>query len=86
MPSDLTTTSFGELNRRPEIRSTSTVRVPSCSVRVTQRVWCSHDTRRPSRSTVWPLVLWQGERNTETEPSVSSHRIMRLFGMSDHTR
>ena len=40
----------------------------------------------PARSTVWPLVFIDGWRNTETEPSVSSQRIMRSFGMSDHTR
>ena len=33
---------------------------------------CSHDTIRPCRSTVWPLVFIAGSRNTETEPSVSS--------------
>jgi len=82
----LTITSLGELSRTPPTRSTSTVREPSISIRLIARVWCSHDTSRPSRSTVCPLALWLGWRNTDTEPSVSSQRRIRLFGISDHTR
>ena len=45
-------------------------------------------TRRagPARSTVLPLLFIAGWRNTDTEPSVSSQRSMRSFGMSDQTR
>jgi hypothetical protein len=46
-PSDLTTTSFGELSGLPSNRSRITVRLPSCSVRVTRRVPCSQVTSRP---------------------------------------
>ena len=35
---------------------------------------------------VCPLALFEGSRNTETVPSVSSQRIMRLLGMSDQMR
>ena len=62
------------------------MREPSCSVRDTERPRCSHETSRPSKSTVWPLLFSEGWRNTETEPSVSSQRIMRSLGMSDQTR
>jgi hypothetical protein len=71
-PSDFTTTSLGELRRLPSKRSASTRRVPSCSMRETQRVRCSQQTSRPSRSTLWPLWLSAGERKTETAPLVSS--------------
>jgi hypothetical protein len=60
LPSDLTTRSFGELKRLPSKRSASTSRRPSKPVREMQRPRCSHDTRRPSRSTVWPLVFIAG--------------------------
>ena len=36
----------------------------------------------PSRSRVWPLVRWDGWRNTESPPE-GDHRIMRLLGMSE---
>src|SRR5882762_5930048 len=60
--------------------------VPSCSVRVTRRASCSQDTRRPWRSRVLPLVLFEGLRKTDTAPVSSSHFITRLFGMSLHRR
>ena len=43
-----------------------TVIEPSCSVRVTRRVWCSQVTRRPSRSRVLPLEKLDGARKTLT--------------------
>ena len=85
-PSRATTTSFGELSFRPAWESASTVMPPSCSVRVTRRVSCSHVTRRPWRSRVLPLALWDGLRNVDTVPVSSSHRRIRLFGMSLHRR
>jgi hypothetical protein len=79
-------TSLGEFSRRPSNASASTVIVPSCSVRVTRRMKCSQLISRPWRSTELPLELKLGERNTDTDPSVSSKRIIRLFGMSDQIR
>ena len=84
-PSDFTTTSFGELSRLPWKRSSSTVIVPSYSVRVTRRP-CSQVTRRPCRSRVLPLAKFEGRRNTLTAPVSSSHFRMRSFGMSLHSR
>src|SRR5882672_11603374 len=81
-PSDLHTTSLGELSGLPWKRSASTVRVPSCSVRVTRRASCSQDTRRPWRSRVLPFVLFEGLRKTLTAPVSSSHFIIRLLGIS----
>ena len=63
-----------------------TVMVPSYSVRVTRRASCSQVSSRPCRSRVLPLELLAGLRNTLTAPVSSSHRIMRLFGMSLHSR
>src|SRR5215468_9961524 len=60
--------------------------VPSYSVRVTRRASCSHDTRRPWRSRVLPLVLLDGLRKTLTAPVSSSHRMTRLFGISLQSR
>lgn len=40
----------------------------------------------PSRSVVLPFELKLGERNTDTDESVSSKRIIRLFGMSDQIK
>src|SRR6478736_7685679 len=57
----------------------------SCSVRVTRRLPCSHETNRPCRSTVCPLVYPAGARNTPTAPVVSSQRNIRSFGMSLQT-
>src|SRR5262249_30919947 len=56
--------------------------VPSCSVRVTRRASCSHDTSRPWRSRVLPLVLFDGLRKMLTTPVSSSHFMTRLLGMS----
>src|SRR5690606_31429162 len=84
-PSDFTTTSLGELNRLPSKRSARTVMDPSCSARVTRRVRCSQVTRRPSLSIVLPLAFSDGLRKIETAAVSSSHFIMRLLGMSDHT-
>src|SRR6267378_6674805 len=60
--------------------------VPSCSVRVTRRASCSQLTRRPWRSRVLPLVLFDGLRKMLTTPVSSSHFITRLFGMSLQSR
>ena len=54
-PSDLTTTSFGLLSCLPSKRSATTLIDPSCSVRLTRRVPCSHVTIRPCRSRVLPF-------------------------------
>ena len=64
----------------------STVIVPSYSVRVTRRASCSQVTSRPCRSRVLPLALFDGLRNTLTAPVSSSQRMMRLLGMSLHSR
>src|SRR5215469_3761158 len=85
-PSDLTTTSFGELSGLPLKRLHKIVIVPSCSVRVTWRAPCSHVTSRPWRSRVLPFELFDGLRNTLTVPVSSSHLRIRLFGMSLHNR
>ena len=84
--SDFTTMSLGAFNGRPSNRSINTVIEPSYSVRVTRRVSCSHDSRRPWRSRVLPLVLFDGLRKTETSPVSSSHLRMRLLGMSLNSR
>src|ERR1700722_16328642 len=81
-PSDFTTTSFGELSGFPLYRSARTVIEPSYSVRVTRRVRCSQDTRRPARSRVFPFALFDGRRKSLTCPVASSQRRIRLFGMS----
>src|ERR1700733_4256983 len=84
-PSDLTTTSLGELSGFPSKRLQRTVIVPSGSVRVTRRAPCSQVTRRPCRARGLPLALFDGLRNTLTAPVPSSHLRMRLFGMSLHS-
>src|SRR5580704_19281842 len=84
-PSDLTTTSFGELSGLPSNLLHRMVIVPSCSVRVTRRAPCSQVTNRPWRSRVLPLELFDGLRNTLTAPVSSSHLSMRSFGMSLHS-
>ena len=83
-PSDRTTTSLGLLSRLPSNRSAMTVMDPSCSVRLTRRLPCSHVTSRPCRSSVLPFEKPAGWRNTPTLPVVSSHRNMRSLGMSLH--
>src|SRR5580704_4256139 len=85
-PSDLTTTSFGELSGLPLKRLHNVVIVPSCSVRETWRPPCSQVTSRPCRSRVLPLELFDGLRKTLTAPVSSSHLRIRLFGMSLHSR
>ncbi len=72
LPSDFTTMSFGELNRLPSKCVARAMMLPSCSVRVIRRPLCSQETSRPSRSTVLPLLLAEGSRNTDTTPLVSS--------------
>src|SRR5258707_759391 len=84
-PSDLTTTSFGELSGLPSNRLHKVVMVPSCSVRLIWRPPCSQVTRRPWRSRVLPLALPDGLRKTLTAPVSSSHLRMRLLGMSLHS-
>src|SRR5215467_5475183 len=84
-PSDLTTTSFGELSGLPSNLSISTVMVPSYSVRVTRRASCSQVMRRPWRSRVLPLALFDGLRNTVVRPLSSSHLRIRLLGISLHS-
>jgi hypothetical protein len=81
-PSDLHTTSFGELSRLPSWRSAMVVSVPSYSVRRTRRPPCSQVTSRPCRSRVLPFAKSDGLRKTPVAPVSSSHRIMRLLGMS----
>ena len=61
-------------------------KLSAISVRVTRRVRCSQVISRPCRSTVLPFELFDGCRNTETEPSVSSNRSIRLLGISDQMR
>src|SRR5687768_9357895 len=85
-PSDLQTTSFGEFKGLPRKPSASTVTLPSYSVRVTRRASCSQETRRPWRSRVLPLVLFDGLRKTLTAPVSSSHFMTRLLGMSLQSR
>src|ERR1700704_6365736 len=85
-PSDLQTMSFGELSGLPSKRSAITVIEPSCSVRVTRRESCSQVSRRPWRSRVLPLALFEGLRNTLTAPVSSSHFMILLFGMSLQSR
>src|SRR5882762_7661613 len=81
-PSDLTTTSFGELSGLCSKRLQITVTVPSYSVRVTRRVRCSQVTSRPWRSRVLPLALLDGLRNGATWPVSSSQRYMQSPGTS----
>ena len=85
-PSDLQTTSFGELSGLPSNLSATVVIVPSYSVRDTRRVPCSQLISRPWRSRVFPFAKLDGWRNTVTAPVGSSHRAMRLLGMSLHSR
>jgi len=85
LSSDFTTTSLGELSRLFSKRSISTVIVPSYSVRVTRRLSCSQVTSRPWRSRVLPFEWFDGLRKTEVAPVSSSHRMIRLFGMSLHS-
>src|SRR5687767_7078194 len=85
-PSDLQTTSLGELSGLPSKLSAIVVMLPSYSVRVTRRASCSHVTSRPCRSRVLPLELFDGLRNSLTAPVSSSHFMIRLFGMSLHKR
>src|SRR5215204_3258585 len=80
-PSDVTTTSFGELSRLPSNRSASTVIEPSYSVRVTRRPPCSQVRSRPCRSRVLPLAKAEGFRNILTAPVSSSHFMRLLLGM-----
>src|SRR5215510_2507319 len=85
-PSDLHTTSLGELSGLPSNLSAMTVIAPSYSVRVTRRESCSHVSKRPCRSRVLPLELLAGLRKTLTAPVSSSQRMMRLLGISLHNR
>src|SRR5260221_13500772 len=85
-PSDLHTISFGELSGLPSKRSAITLIVPSYSVRVTRRVSCSQVSKRPCRSRVLPLPVFEGLRNSLTRPDCSSQRIRRLFSVSLHSR
>ena len=71
MSSDLTITPFGEFSGLPLNLSASTVIVPSYSVRVTRRVPCSQEIRRPWRSRVLPLMKLDGWRNTCVRPVVT---------------
>src|SRR6266851_10060603 len=85
-PSDLTTTSLGELSGLCSKRLQITVIEPSCSVRVTRRMPCSQVTSRPWRSRVLPLALLEGLRKIVVSPVSSSHLRIRLLGMSLHNR
>src|SRR5262245_58964163 len=85
-PSDLHTMSLGEFSGLPSYRSATVVTVPSYSVRDTRRLPCSHVSRRPWRSRVLPLAKLDGLRKTLVRPVSSSQRMIRLFGMSLHSR
>ena len=85
-PSECTITSLGAFSGLPSKASISTVIAPSCSVRVTRRVRCSQVTRRPYRSRVLPLLLFDGCRKTVTSPVTSLQHIIRSFGMSENSR
>jgi hypothetical protein len=85
-PSDLHTMSFGEFSGLPSWRSATAVMVPSYSVRDTRRPPCSQESSRPCRSRVLPLAKLDGLRNTLVRPVSSSHRMIRLLGMSLHSR
>src|SRR5262245_3717841 len=84
--SDLTTTSLGELSGLPSNLSISVMMLPSNSVRVRRRVSCSQVTRRPCRSRVLPLALLDGWRKTLILPVSSCQRMMRLLGISLHSK
>src|ERR1700704_5227630 len=85
-PSDLQTMSFGELSGLPSKRSAITVIEPSCSVRVTRRESCSQVSRRPWRSRVLPLALFEGLRNTLTAPVSSSPLLDLVVGVVPRER
>src|SRR4029450_8911526 len=78
--------SLGELSGLPSNLSAMTVIAPSYSVRVTRRVSCLQVSNRPGRSRVLPVELFDGLRNTLTAPVSSSQRMIRLLGMSLHSR
>src|SRR3954471_16755079 len=84
-PSECATTSLGAFSRLPPRLSIRTVTVPSYSVRGTRRVRCSQVTRRPCRSRVLPLALFDGLRKMPTPPVSSSHFMMRLLDTSLNT-
>jgi hypothetical protein len=71
---------------RVDRRRSTVVMVPSYSVRETRRVPCSQVSSRPWRSRVLPLAKFDGLRKTVTAPVSSSQRMMRLLGMSLHSR
>src|ERR1700733_4695213 len=77
--SDLTITPFGELSCLPLNLSASVVIVPSYSVRVTRRVPCSQETKRPWRSRVLPLVKLDGWRNKSVRPAAAWDALSRAF-------
>src|SRR5437899_6562313 len=79
-PSDLHTTSLGELRDLPSWRSATVVMVPSYSVRDTRRPPCSHVTSRPCRSRVLPSVTNIGVREFELVAKEGAHRL-RLRGV-----
>ena len=85
VPSDFTTTSFGELNFFPSYSLTSVFTVPSFSVTETRRPVCSAETRRPCKSSVLPLMLLLGLRNVVT-PSALVHFFNSFAGISLKTR
>jgi len=85
VPSDFTTASFGEFSLRPPKRSASSVTLPSGSVRVIRREPCSQVMRRPWRSSVLPLALLLGSRQTVVS-SRGAHRMILLRGMSLKSR
>ena len=84
-PSDLTTTSFGRLSRRPWKLLATTVMLPSSSCRVTRRVSCSQATSRPCRSRVSPLARLVGSWNSDTPPP-GTYFIRLLLWMSLNSR
>jgi len=84
-PSDFTTTSLGRLRRRPWKLFAMTVRLPSSSRRVTRRVSCSHEYKRPCRSRVSPLARLVGSRSTVT-PCPGVYFIRLLLPISVNSR
>src|SRR5277367_2568269 len=78
--------SLGEFKGLPCHLSAITVALPSVSYRTTRRIPCWHESWRPSKSNVLPLLYSEGDRNRLVCPSSSSHRIWRLLGMSLHSR
>src|SRR5215213_10507258 len=81
VPSDLTTTSFGELKRRPLQVSTRGITSPSRSTSIRRRP-CEHWMTSPDSPRVRPLVNSASLVYTLMRSPTSVHCRIRLFGMS----